>query len=31
MIVLKAVVIGLSWAIAVYIICKFMSIGGDDE
>lgn len=32
MILLKAILIGLSWAIAVWFICKFMSInGGDDE
>lgn len=30
MILLKAILIGLSWAIAVYIICKFMSINGGD-
>lgn len=29
MIILKAVAIGLSWAIVVWLICKFMGIGGD--
>lgn len=31
MILLKALLIGLSWAIAVWVICKFMGIGGDGE
>lgn len=31
MILLKAVLIGLSWAIAVWIICKFMGINGGED
>lgn len=30
MIILKAVLIGLSWSIVVWFICKFMGIGGED-
>ena len=30
MIILKAVLIGLSWAIAVYLICVFFGITKDD-
>lgn len=30
MIVLKAVLIGLSWAIIVYLICAFFGITKDD-
>lgn len=29
MILLKALLIGLSWAIVVWFICKFMGIGGE--